>query len=105
VVAPTASDDALFVDGLLVAQEGSPAPGGGGDNWATFDITSINNAGDYLFTGNTDGATSMDEYIAFNAAIVVREGQTLDGVTLTGATFLEQFGQSAVPIRDGKHRL
>ena len=70
----------VYVDGAFVAQEGSPT--GQGDNWSSFDIVSINNAGKYIFTGDTDGPAETDEFIAFNGVIVVREGDTLDGVTL-----------------------
>ena len=70
----------VYVDGAFVAQEGSPT--GQGDNWSSFDIVSINNAGKYIFTGDTDGPANTDEFIAYNGVIAVREGDTLDGVTL-----------------------
>jgi hypothetical protein len=67
----------VYVDGAFVAQEGSPT--GQGDNWAAFDLVSINNAGNYIFTGDTDGLTTKDEFVADNGTIKVREGDTLDG--------------------------
>lgn len=77
----TTNDDIVYVDGTIVARELSPT--GGGDNWDNFGTVTINNGGDYLFSGDTDGATTNDAYVAFNGAIVVREGDTLAGVTLT----------------------
>jgi len=70
----------VYLDGGFVAQEGSPT--GQGDNWSTFDIVGVNNAGNYIFTGDTDGATATDEFVAYNDVIKVREGDTLDGHTL-----------------------
>ena len=76
----TLNDDFLYVDGALIARETEPA--GNGDNWDNFDLVSINNNGDYIFTGDTDGDTSSDEFIAYNGTIAVSEGDTLDGIVL-----------------------
>lgn len=82
----TTNDDVVYVDGAVVARELSAVPGGlPGENWDNFDQVSINNNGDYIFSGDTDGPTATDEFIAHNGVIVVREGDLLDGVTLTGA--------------------
>ena len=77
-------DDFIYVDGSLVAREGDPT--GGGDNWESFDVVSINNAGDYVFSGGTDGPSATNEFIAVNGAIALREGDTIDGVTLSSAS-------------------
>jgi hypothetical protein len=77
----TTDDDHVYVDGAFVARETSPT--GQGDNWDNFDTVSINNAGDYLFSGDTDGAAASDEFIAYNGSIVLREGDAVGGVTLT----------------------
>lgn len=75
----------VYLDGAFVAQEGGPT--GDGDNWATFDIVGVNNDGHYIFTGDTDGATTTDEFVAYDGDIVVREGDTLDGhLLLSGYT-------------------
>ncbi len=74
------ANEHVYLDGVFVAQEGGPT--GQGDNWSSFDIVGVNNAGNYIFTGDTDGATSTDEFVAYNGTIVVREGDTLDGYTL-----------------------
>jgi hypothetical protein len=70
-------DQHLYVDGTFMAHEDEPT--GQGDAWSTFDIVSINDGGDYIFTGDTDGDPSSDEFVAYNGTIGVREGDTLDG--------------------------
>jgi len=82
-VASTTWDGIVYVDGLSVAAEASPS--GAGDNWDNFDTVSINNTGDYLFSGDTDGASTTDEFIAYNGVIAIREGDTIGGVTLTSS--------------------
>ena len=94
----TNTDGHVYVDGSTVAQEASPS--GDGDNWDNFDSVSINDSGDYLFSGDTDGATASDEFIAHNAEIVLREGDTLDGITLASsasvqALSINNLGQAA----------
>ncbi len=81
----TSTDDGvIYVDGAIAARESMS--NGGGDNWDNFDLVSINNAGNFLFTGDTDGSQQTDEFIAYNGAIVLREGDTVAGVELkTGA--------------------
>lgn len=76
----TTNDDVMYVDGAIVAREGSPAIGG--DNYATFNALSINNSGDYVFSSNTSGATTSDEILVYNDAVLFREGNVIDGVTL-----------------------
>ena len=94
----TANDMLIWVDGVVVARESQPT--GDGDNWSGLDSVSINNNGDYLFSGDTDGPTASDEFIAYNGAIAVREGDTLDGVTLASgaavqAVSINDLGQAA----------
>lgn len=72
----------VYLDGGFVAQLGNPT--GDGDNWSDFDLVSVNNDGDYIFTGDTDGPTTADEVLAVNGVIRVREGMTIGGVTLAG---------------------
>jgi hypothetical protein len=81
----TLTDGAVYLDGVIVAQEGSP--NGTGDNWDNFDEYGVNNDGHFLFSGDTDGDTTTDEFIAYDGAIVIREGDTIAGVPLaTSAT-------------------
>jgi hypothetical protein len=81
MVGSTATDGFVYVDGALIAREGDPN-GSGVDNWDNFDFVSINSAGSYLFSGDTDGDTNGDEFIARNGVIVLREGDTVAGITL-----------------------
>lgn len=76
----TSNDDRVLANGVLVA--GETWPTGQGDNWDNFDNVSINDSGNYIFTGDTDGATASDEFIAYNGAIAIREGDLIDGLTL-----------------------
>jgi hypothetical protein len=89
-------DNAILVNGALIAQENRPT--GQGDNWDNFDNVSINNAGMYLFSGDTDGDTATDEFIAINGAIQLRQGDIVDGLALGGgndAADLNDLGQAA----------
>jgi hypothetical protein len=94
----TTDDGIIYVDGAVIARETFPS--GGGDNWDNFDNVSINNAGNYLFSGDTDGATTSDEFIAYNGTIQIREGDVIDGITLTttasvSTLSLNNLGQAA----------
>jgi MYXO-CTERM domain-containing protein len=77
----TADDGILVVDGAVVVQEGQST--GGSDFFTFVDDVSINDTGNYVFAGDTDGATEFDEYIAYNGTIVVREGDQLAGAPVT----------------------
>jgi hypothetical protein len=78
--------------------EGTPIPAaqGGmpGENWDNFDSQGINEAGDVMFTGDTDGATTTDEFIAKNGTILYREGDVVDGFTLTGSIYFAYMSES-----------
>ncbi len=77
----TVNDGALYVDGSVIARESFPI--GGGENWGNFDVVSISDSGNYIFTGDTDGSTATDEFIAYNGVIAVREGDVIGGLPLT----------------------
>jgi hypothetical protein len=78
---------AVYLDGALIAREGDST--GFGETWDTFDETSVNNSGDYVFGGTvvptrsagrgTKGAINM---ISVNGAVVIRDTDSLDGVSL-----------------------
>lgn len=76
---------ALSIGGSLV-QEATAVPasvgGQGGENWDNFDRLGITDAGQYLITGDTDGATSSDEFLLVNGQIALREGDSLAGGNL-----------------------
>jgi MYXO-CTERM domain-containing protein len=75
-----ATDGFIWVDDMLVARELDPT--GDGDDWLTFGLVSINDTGNYVFTGNTNGAPGTDAFIAYNGTIAVREGDMVGGITL-----------------------
>jgi MYXO-CTERM domain-containing protein len=79
----TANDEHVYVDGALFHQENTP--NGTGDNWDSFDLVAINDQGTYVHTGDTNGAVATDEFVAVNGTIAVREGDVIDGITLTTA--------------------
>ncbi|MFG0319939.1 MAG: hypothetical protein ACF8XB_21890 [Planctomycetota bacterium JB042] len=93
--AASTADFFLLLDGVPLSTsagligEGQPLPadagGLAGENWDNFDFLGVNEAGDTMFTGDTDGAAATDEFIAFNGKIVYREGDVVDGETLTGS--------------------
>jgi hypothetical protein len=92
----------LLIDGQLV-QEGSPVPAvaGGllGENWAAFDYVGVSEDGDYMITGDTSGDTSRDEFVLINGVIVMREGDAINGYTLSGSIekgFMNDSGDFAV---------
>lgn len=92
----TNTDDFIYVNGATVAQEDTPT--GGGDDWDNFDAVSINNLGNYLFSGDTDGSSTTDEFLAYNGVISLREGDVVDGVTLEDAVHwasINDLGQAA----------
>ncbi|MCH9682259.1 MAG: DUF4215 domain-containing protein [Deltaproteobacteria bacterium] len=88
------NDGHLQVDGALLHQEDTP--NGTGDDWDNFDLVAINNAGQYVFSGDTNGATGSDEFVAVNGVIAVREGDVVDGVSLTTAAGVRFIGVNNV---------
>lgn len=85
VTGSSANNLHVYRDGAFVAQEGGAV--GDGTNWEGLDIVAVNNIGDWILTGDTTGPVATDEFVAFKGEIKVREGDTLDSVTLaSGAT-------------------
>lgn len=76
-------DAAMF--GGSVTREASPVPAGigglPGENWDNFDFVGITEAGVTFVTGDTDAATSSDEFVLHNGEIVLREGDMVDTVS------------------------
>ena len=91
----TTEDNALVMDGagLMVGgalvREGTPVPpaagGIGGENWDNFDEVDVTESGHVMFVGDTDGDTLTDEILVLDGAIAYREGDTVDGLVLTGS--------------------
>lgn len=85
----TANDNVVYLNGDLVATEGSPVgPSAPGENWQNFAGVAVNDAGDWLLAGDTDGATATDAFLAFNGELQVREGDLLDGELLGSGSAL-----------------
>ena len=94
---PTASDEMLLIDGAIatlagggLAREGEIVPvaagGNGTEAWGpAWGALSINEAGDHCYEADTNGATTTDGVIVKNGVIIYREGDVVDGLTLTGA--------------------
>jgi len=77
----------VYVDDQVVAYQGQPA--GDGSNWNAFGSVSINNAGNYIFSGTTSGSpTGTTNYLAYNGQVMIRGGDTLADFTIpNGASF------------------
>ena len=96
------SGSALMAGGSIV-REAQPVPaaigGEPGENWDNFDFMGVTEAGQYLFTGDTDAATTIDEIVVVDGMIVAREGQLLDGLAISGAiegAYMNENGDWAV---------
>ena len=88
-VATDGTDDGrVLVNLSVVAAEAAPAADASATplvtNWDFFDKFTINNAGNYVFSGDTDGSGDTDEFIAYNGVIQLREGDSITGGTLDG---------------------
>jgi hypothetical protein len=89
------NDNHMVIDGSVIMLAGMPvselgaipAEVGGlpGENWDNFDYTGITEDLQYMFTGDTGGDTATDEFVLKNGSILYREGDILDGETLSGS--------------------
>lgn len=78
-----ANDSVIALNGdTILVREGFPSSRQGHE-WGHFDFVRVNNNGDYLFSGDTDGPNISDEFIALNGSIVIFEGDVLNGIPLT----------------------
>lgn len=78
----TATDVAVYRNGSLLAQEGSPSPAAG-RNWALSTATTavaLNDAGGYALRGGLDGDTSSNTLIVRDGVPVVQEGDSLPAI-------------------------
>lgn len=105
----TSDDGAMIIDGVglmaggSLVREGDLVPvsigGDGVEAWDNFDFTGINEAGSWFFTGDTDGSSSTDEIVVRDGTIILREGQTVDGLVLNGSiegAFMNEAGDLAL---------
>jgi len=72
------SNEYVYLDGALPLHVGDPT--GLGDNWTDFDDVGVNNSGNYIVVGNTNGPIDTDTVLAWNGVITAREGDTFDGI-------------------------
>jgi hypothetical protein len=85
---PTANDMAVVVDASVIDAGGSPVREGlsvpasvgglAGELWALFDTVAINEAGTSFVTGDTNAATTVDEFVMVKDTIVLREGAAVN---------------------------
>ncbi|MEM1453311.1 MAG: hypothetical protein AAF957_11730 [Planctomycetota bacterium] len=100
---PSDQDELVIVNGALVQQEGQPGPWTGNtENAGSFDRkVDVNDAGDFTFATNTDGATN-DDYIVTNVGGVwgfaAREGDAVG--PLPGNTY-DDLIDSSVMLASG----
>lgn len=68
----------------VVFREGTPT--GDGDNWDNVGFSGpqvhVNNNGNTVVAGDTDGPTNADSFLAYNGSIIAREGDVIDSLTL-----------------------
>jgi hypothetical protein len=80
----TATDGALWVNGQVLAREGSPVGASmPGENWEGFAGVAINNAGNWLLAGDSNGPTTRDAFLAYRGTVQVREGDLVNGEPLS----------------------
>lgn len=95
ITAPAASDRVVAINGDVVVVDGSPvregvlvpvsAGGDGVEAWTNWSDFGINEAGDWLMTGDTNAATTQDHFVAINGQIILREGEVASGLNTSGA--------------------
>ena len=99
----TTVDGAVYVNGDLLAQEGSPSPIKG-RNWLNLNaaVVDLNKNLDYAYRGQLDGDTTTDEIIIANGARLVQEGdvlpdtngQPITGFGISGPIHIDDHGQT-----------
>ena len=101
------SNGAAVMRGGGVLREAMPVPlavgGLAGENWDNFDFMGITESGMILVTGDTDAATTMDEFVLVGDTIMMREGDIIaagvDLYTVSGSIeggYLNEDGDWAV---------
>ncbi|MGE3109236.1 MAG: hypothetical protein AB7G11_04565 [Phycisphaerales bacterium] len=90
----TTADAAIVVDGSAamaggsVIREGTIIPvAAGGDGvilYQNFDFMGITDSGMTLLTGDSNAATTADEFVMLNGSIILRDGDTVSGQVVQG---------------------
>lgn len=91
----TLNDDHLVMDGNVVMAGGLPLSENGvvpasigglpGELWDNWDYMGVTENGDWMITGDTTAASTVDEFVMVNGVIVLREGDMVDGMVLNGS--------------------
>jgi hypothetical protein len=95
LAAPTNSDAGVAIDGSAAVAAGGvslregviipPAAGGiGAEAFSAFDFMGITNDGHWMVTGDTNAATSADEFLMIDGVIVLRDGSPIGPDTIQG---------------------
>ncbi len=94
----TTVDSAVYINGKLLAQEGSASPIKG-RNWSTLGsgVVDLSNAGDHVYRGRLDGDADTRDIIIVNGAKLVQEGDALPG---TNGQPLTDLGFGPVLVND-----
>ena len=89
-------DHAVYVDGVLVAQEGNPSPVAG-RNWSSLSLAEIdlNDDCDYVISGSLDGDAGTNLLIEKDGAAFRQEGDTLPAIS---PFLLTSFGTGPVAL-------
>jgi len=81
-------DGAVVMAGGLPLSEGGVIPesmgGLPGEMWDNWDYLGVTETGHWLVTGDTNGPTTQDEFLMVDGEIILREGDLVDGMALTG---------------------
>jgi hypothetical protein len=102
---PIAEDEVLIVNNVVEVREGTAATWAPGENVGLLETkVGVNDAGEFVFGTNTDGATTADEYIVhydtITFTIAAQEGMSTTLPTLPGTTWGSTL-ETAVIASDG----
>lgn len=92
----TATDGAIYLNHVLIAQEGSPSPVPG----RNYELLlgrglDLGDSGDHVFKANLDGAVTDDDVIIVDGAVFKQEGESFPAIA---PFLLENFGLAAGPV-------
>lgn len=95
----TATDDVIYVNDTLIAQQGSLSPIDG-RNYGTLSsgVVDLSNNGDWVFRGTLEGDAATNTVIISNNMKVVQEGDPVS--TARGTFHFTSFGSGPVSIDD-----
>lgn len=94
----TLVDRAVYLDGTVLAQEGSPSPVAG-RNWSSLSSAKLdlNDAGSWVHNGTLDGDASTASVLVRDGAVLAQEGEAPSDC---GGFLLTAFGSGPVELGD-----